>query len=147
MILLDANLLIYAYDELSPFYRPARTWLERAFSGVDQVGLSWVVLLAFLRITTHARLTKNPLEPEEALRFMKQWLSLADVRLLNPGPLHLNILGRLLLESGVRGPRVMDAHLAALAIEHRATLCTTDGDFKRFSGLRLHFPLSPARAS
>lgn len=141
MILLDANLLIYAYDELSPFYKPARAWLERAFSGADQVGLPWVVLLAFLRITTHAKLTTNPLEPEEALEVMRQWLSLADVKLLHPGPLHLSILDRLVSESGARGPRVMDAHLAALAIEHRATLCTTDGDFKRFPGLRLHFPL------
>jgi uncharacterized protein len=147
VILLDANLLIYAYDELSPFYRPARAWLERTFSGADQVGLSWVVLLAFLRITTHAKLTKNPLEPEEALRFMRQWLSLKDVQLLHPGPPHLFILGRLLAESGTRGPRVVDAHLAALAIEHQATLCTTDGDFRRFAGLRLHFPLSPARGS
>ena len=142
MILLDANLLIYAYDELSPFYKPARTWVERAFSGAEQVGLSWVVLLAFVRITTHAKLAANPLEPEEALKFIRQWLSLADVKLLHPGPLHLNILSRLLSESGMRGPKVMDAHLAALAIEHRATLCTTDGDFRRFSGLRLHFPLS-----
>lgn len=144
MILLDANLLIYAYDELSPFHRPSRAWLESAFSGEDQVGLSWIVLLAFLRITTHAKLTRNPLSPEEALRLMRHWLSLADVKLLNPGPLHLSILDRLVSESGARGPGVMDAHLAALAIEHRATLCTTDGDFRRFSGLRVHFPLGSA---
>lgn len=146
MILPDANLLIYAYDELSPFHRASRAWIESAFSGKDQVGLSWIVLLAFLRITTHAKLTKNPFALEEALRLMRRWLSLPDVKPLHPGPLHLSLLDRLLSESGARGPRVMDAHLAALAIEHRATLCTTDGDFKRFAGLRLYFPLGPPRS-
>jgi hypothetical protein len=142
VILVDANLLIYAHDDLSPFNKPAKGWLEQAFSGSERVGLSWVTLLAFLRITTHSRLAKNPLSPQEALGFIEAWLSLPVVKLLHPGQHHLSILGRLLSESGARGPLVMDAFLAALAIEHRATLCTTDGDFDRFPGLRLHFPLA-----
>jgi uncharacterized protein len=141
VILVDANLLIYAHDDLSPFHEPAKSWLEQALSGPERVGLSWVTLLAFLRITTHSRLTANPLSTEEALGFIQTWLALPGVEVLHPGQHHVSILGRLLSESGVRGPLVMDAFLAALAIEHRATLCTTDGDFGRFSGLRLHLPL------
>jgi toxin-antitoxin system PIN domain toxin len=142
VILLDANLLIYAHDTSSPFQEGARRWLERIFSGSQAVRVSWVTLLAFLRITTNPRLFGEPLSTAEAIGYMRDWLATPCVELLSPGKLHLSILDRLLSESGARGPLVMDVHLAALAIEHQATLCTTDGDFRRFRGLRLYFPLA-----
>lgn len=143
MILVDANLLIYAYDESSPFQAAARRWIESIFSGAEPVRLSWVTLMAFLRITTNPRLFERPLSTREAMDILQDVTAAPSVKVIHPGRRHLSILDRLLTETEIRGPKVMDAHLAALAIENRATLCTTDRDFKRFEGLRLHFPLTP----
>lgn len=145
MILLDANLLIYAHDDLSPFQESAKGWLEEVLSGPERVGISWITLLAFLRITTNPRIVQNPFSPMEALGLIQKWLSVPHVELIQPGDRHVDILARMLFSSGARGPLVMDAHLAALAIEHQATLCTTDRDFGQFPGLRLHYPLAPVR--
>ena len=142
MILLDANLLIYAYDESSPYQVGARRWVESIFSGAEPVRLSWLTLMAFLRITTNPKLFERPLSGREAMDVLYEVTAAPSVAILHPGRQHMSILDRLLEETGVRGPLVMDAHLAALAIENQATLCTTDRDFRRFQGLRLHFPLA-----
>ena len=142
MKLLDANLLIYAYDRSSPRHGPARRWLEEIFSGPEPVRLAWVTILAFLRITTHPRAFENPLAMDEAASFVDEWLAQPAVGILAPGERCWTILRRLLPEAQVRGPLVMDAYLAALAIEHGATLCTADRDFRRFEGLRLVDPLT-----
>jgi uncharacterized protein len=144
LILVDANLLIYAYDESSPFQVAARRWIESVLSGAEPVRLSWLTLMAFLRITTNPRLFECPLSSREALEIIHELIAAPGSKILHPGKRHLSILGRLLAETGICGPLVMDAHLAALAIEHQATLCTTDRDFNRFQGLRLHFPLPRA---
>ena len=141
MILLDANLLIYAYDLSSPFHEPARSWIEKAFSGSEPVRLSWTTLLAFVRITTNARAFRAPLSIEEALSAVDTWFAQPEVDTIEPGKGHRAILRQLLTEAQVTGPLVMDAHLAALAIEHGATLWTTDGDFKLFPGLQFVNPL------
>jgi toxin-antitoxin system PIN domain toxin len=146
LILVDANLLIYAYDESSPFQAASRRWVESMLSGVEPVRLSWLTLMAFLRITTNPKLFERPLSTREAMDIVHEMTTAPSVKILNPGRRHLSILERLLAETGIRGPLVMDAHLAALAIENRATLCTTDRDFDRFQGLRLHFPLAPRAA-
>jgi toxin-antitoxin system PIN domain toxin len=143
LILVDANLLIYAYDESSPFQGAARRWVESVLSGAEPVRLSWTTLMAFLRIMTNPSLFERPLSTREAMEIIGELTATRCVTLIHPGKRHLSILGRLLSETGIRGPRVMDAHLAAIAIEHRATLCTTDRDFDQFRGLRLHFPLAP----
>ena len=143
MILVDANLLIYAYDESSPFQAASRHWVESILSGAEPVRLSWLTLMAFLRITTNPKLFERPLSSREAMDIIREVTAAPSVTILHPGRRHLSILDRLLTETGVRGPLVMDAHLAALAIENQATLCTTDRDFNRFPGLRLHFPLAP----
>jgi toxin-antitoxin system PIN domain toxin len=141
VILVDANLVIYAHDLTSPFHFQARRWVEEAFSGTEPVRLSWTSLLAFLRITTHDRLFTNPFSIEEALQAIEYWLSQPCMGLLQPGQRHSDILSSLLRKTQVTGPLVMDAHLAALAIEHEAVLYTTDGDFARFPGLRHVNPL------
>lgn len=141
MILVDANLLIYAYDGSSPSHEAARTWLEEAVSGYEPVGLAWQTVLAFLRIVTHPRVFERPLLIDEAVAIVSTWLGQPSVRLLQPTDRHWTLLSRLLPHAQARGPLVMDAHLAALAIEHGATLHTTDRDFRRFSDLRVVHPL------
>lgn len=143
MILLDANLLIYAHDLTSPFHAPARRWIEEVFSGSEEVQISWTTLLAFLRITTHRRAFASPFTIEEAIEAVDSWFAQPCVTLVQPGRRHRNILRLLLCETGASGPLVMDAHLAALAIEHDAVLHTTDGDFKQFPELRYLNPLLP----
>jgi uncharacterized protein len=141
MILVDANLLIYAVNEDSPLHKKAKSWLDDAISGPDTVGLSWNVLLAFLRLTTRANLFRNPLQVEIALDLMALWLDQPNVTVVEAGPRHLRILRELLLSLGSGGNLTSDAHLAALAIEHGAELCSSDNDFARFPGLRWSNPL------
>ncbi len=142
MILLDANLLLYAYNASFPQHERARVWLEEVLSRPEPVGISWTTILAFLRIATNPRAFEAPLSPEEAIACVDAWLGCPQVVILEPTDRHWEVLVRLLRSSRIRGPAVMDAHLAALAIEHGAVLCTTDRDFARFPGLRIYNPLA-----
>jgi len=141
VIVLDANLLIYAYDTVAKEHGQARAWLEERFSAVEKVGLSWIAILAFLRIATSRRYESNPMSAEEATSVVGDWLALDNVVLVSPTERHWHILSGLIPKSQARGSLIMDAHLAALAIEHGATLCTNDRDFLRFPGLKVEFPL------
>lgn len=141
MILVDSNILLYAFDSSSPHHETARNWLEATLAAREQVGLTWATILAFLRISTSPRLLDHPLSTDEATAIVSNWLQMPAITVLAPGEGHWEILHNLLLEGQVRGPLVTDAHLAALAIEHGATLCTTDRDFTRFPGLRVLNPL------
>jgi toxin-antitoxin system PIN domain toxin len=112
------NLLIYAVNEDAPLNRKAKAWLESAISGPDTVGFSWIVLLAFLRLTTRPGLFRNPLPIETSLDLVASWLDQPSSTVVNAGPRHLRILRELLLPIGTGGNLTSDAHLAALAIEH-----------------------------
>jgi uncharacterized protein len=142
VILIDANLLLYAYDKASVHHQDARRWLENTLSGSQQVGLSLVALLAFLRVGTSTRLRREAFSVDEALAIVAVWLNRPMVTILNPGERHWEILRDLVIKGQARGSLIMDAHLAALAIEHGATLATTDRDFTRFPGLRVLNPLN-----
>ena len=142
MILLDTNLLIYSVNADSPLNRKARSWLEGVLSGPDTVGLSWHVLLAFLRLTTRPGLFRQPLKPETAFDVVAAWLDQPSTTVVHPGPRHLQILRELLRPMGTGGNLTSDAHLAALAIEHGAELCSSDNDFARFRGLQWRNPLA-----
>lgn len=142
MILVDANLLIYAVNQDAPLHRQAKAWLESAFSGPETVGLSWNVLLAFLRLTTRQGLFRRPLPVEAAFDLVAAWLDQPSSTVLHPGPRHLAILRELLLPMGAGGNLTSDAHLAALAIEHGAQLCSSDADFARFPGLKWRNPVA-----
>lgn len=144
MILVDANLLLYAYDASSPEHEVARRWWEGRLSEPQPVRLAWVTVLAFLRISTHPRVFESPLDLEEASAHVAAWLHQPMLGLLEPGARHWEILERLLREARASGNLVTDAHLAALAVEHGATLYTTDRDFARFEGLRWSNPLTSA---
>jgi uncharacterized protein len=142
VILVDVNLLIYAVNQDAPLHREAKAWLESILSGEEVLGLSWIVVLAFLRLTTRSGLFTQPLSIEAALDLVQLWLDCEAVRLVHPGPKHAKIFRELLLKSGAGGNLTSDAHLAALAIEHDAELCSADRDFARFSGLRWRDPLT-----
>jgi toxin-antitoxin system PIN domain toxin len=141
VILIDANLLIYAYNASADVHEKARTWLEDALSGGDPVGLAWSSIHAFLRLTTHHALFPEPLSIVEAITIVKSWLAQPIVTIVEPGMTYWTILESLLRQANVRGPLVMDAHLAALAIENGAVLHTTDRDFRRFEGVQIRNPL------
>ena len=141
MILVDANLLIYAVDADSPNHPRARRWLERTLSDDEPVGLAWVVLLAFLRITTRPGILRRQLQPEKAVAYVDSWLEQPCVETVVPGAAHWSILRTLLAATGTAGNLTSDAHLATLAVEHGATLCSTDNDYRRFPGVKHENPL------
>jgi uncharacterized protein len=141
VILVDANVLIYAVDGDSPHHVPARRWLEARLSGTTQVGFAWIVLLAFLRITTRRGIFRSPLSVERALSYVDAWVDQPLARVVVPGDGHWAVLRLLLASSGTAGNLTSDAHLAALAIEHRAALASTDNDFRRFEGVKHINPL------
>lgn len=141
MTLIDANLLLYAYHPQSEHHAAARAWLEERFAGPQPVRLAWMSVLAFLRIITSARIFERPLTMHEARGVVAGWLDLPCVAMIEPGDRHWQILSTLVHEGQVTGALVMDAALAALAIEHGAVLCTTDRDFARFRNVKTLNPL------
>ena len=141
MIILDANLLLYAYDEAFAEHERARAWLENVFSGSESVGLPWQTVSAFLRIQTDPRLPGDRFTMDEAVRLVDQWMTLPHVQLLTQGEHHWSEFRRMLIDGQVRGPLTSDAALAALTIEHGGVLYTNDRDFARFPGLRWVNPL------
>lgn len=141
MIVLDANILLYAYDSACAEHKKARSWLETVFSGQQPIGLPWQTISAFLRIHTNSKLPGDRFTTEDAARVIDRWMELPQVRLLVPGERHWSLLRQILLEGKVRGPLTTDAELAALTIEHGGVLYTTDRDFARFPGLRWVNPL------
>lgn len=142
MRLADLNLLLYAVNQDAPQHIVARQWLESSLSGDETLGLSWTVILGFLRLTTSARVFERPLRVEDAAAMVDDWLSHPNVELVVPGRRHWSIIRALLLESGTAGNLSSDAHLAALAVEHEADLHSTDSDFQRFRGVRWSNPLA-----
>jgi hypothetical protein len=142
MILVDANILIYASNEKSSQYARARAWLDDQLGGSTRVGLPWSALLAFLRLATNRRVFPIPLTAALAWSQVTKWLACDLVWIPEPTQRHIDVLGELLMLPGIHGNLVMDAHLAALAMEHGLTLCTTDGDFARFPSLRWQNPLA-----
>jgi toxin-antitoxin system PIN domain toxin len=138
----DLNLLLYAVDAEAEAHVPARAWLEETLSGTESVGFAWTVLLGFTRISTNPAIYEQPLRIEEALDFVDRWLVQPVAMIVEPTDRHAAILRDLLEPLGTGGNLVSDAHLAALAIEHGAELCSRDNDFARFAGLRWVDPLA-----
>lgn len=142
MILVDANLLIYAHVEGAPQHPAAHTWLDAQLNAGYRVGLPWPSLLAFLRLTTNPRIFELPLSATGAWAQVEAWLSVPSVWIPAPTSEHQKLLGELLAHTGASANLIPDAHLAALALEHGLTLCSTDGDFGRFPKLKWVDPLS-----
>jgi toxin-antitoxin system PIN domain toxin len=142
MKLLDANILLYAYNSDSPHHESCRAWLEQAFDAVEPIALPWQTLLAFIRIATNPRATSRPLTGEQACDIVSRWLAHPNVTIVTAAERFWALLSELVLEAQVSGPLVTDAALAALALEQGAVLCSTDRDFRRFRGLKLIDPLA-----
>lgn len=142
MKLLDANLLLFAKNPDFPEHPRVRRWLEELLESGELVGLAWITILAFLRLATNPRLFPRPLSPSDALETVSSWLRRPTVSLLPESEDHWEILESIIRAADARADLITDAHLAAIAIEHGATLCTNDRDFGRFRGLKLLDPLA-----
>jgi toxin-antitoxin system PIN domain toxin len=140
LILVDANVLLYAYDPRAEAHDRCRAWVERSFSADEPVAIAWVTVLAFVRISTNPRVFEQPLLASEALAAVTSWLQRPSVSVLEAGEACWEIFRELVVQAQVTGPLVMDAFIAALALENGATLATTDRDFARFPKLRLIEP-------
>ena len=136
MILVDANILIYAHISSFAQYPIVRHWLDQQLNGSGPVGLPWVSLLAFLRLVTNPRVFEHPEPIGDAWRASRSWLACETAWIPQPTERHAELLGEISRAAWLHGNLVPDAHLAALAVEHGLTLCSTDGDFARFRGLR-----------
>lgn len=141
MIVIDANILLYAYDELSAQHAEARKWIQRTFSGPDPVGLPWQSIAAFLRINTHKNLPGPRYTVEEATQIVDSWLDQPNVRVLLPSDDYWILLRRIMIDGQASGVLVSDAEIAALTASSGGVLYTTDRDFARFPGLRWKNPL------
>lgn len=142
MILVDANLLLYAEDSLAEPHTGAREWWDSRLSGSDLVALCWPVLNAFVRIGTNPRLHQRPLTLKEAVGRVQSWFEQPCVRLIQPTDQHWTIFQQMLRGGNAVGNLVSDAHLAALAVEHNCILQSTDADFSRFRGLKWKNPIA-----
>lgn len=134
-MIVDANVLLYAVDTGSTFHEPSRDWLERALNGPTRVGFPWASLTAFQRISTHPRVSADPLSPAQACSYVADWLEADRSWVPLPSDRHALILRRLIVGGDLRGNLVTDAHLAALAVEHGVGICSVDSDFARFPEL------------
>ena len=141
MILVDANLPIHASYVESRQHKATKEWLEQCFNGDTRVGLPWESLVAYVRIITNPRMFERPLDVVEALRQVEDWLELPTVWTPGPTKRHAALFTAFSKQVGIGGNIVQDAHLAALAVEHGLTLCSTDTDFARFKDLVWYNPI------
>jgi len=140
MIIVDVNVLIFAYNADAPQHEKSRDWLERALSGSEAIGLPWAVVHGFLRITTNSPAVQPAFSIEEALAIVDEWFTSPAATVVEPGPRYFSIFRNLLVDGQVEGALVSDAHIAALAVENDAAVCSTDRDFRDFP-VRLINPL------
>ena len=140
MVVVDANVLLYAVNDSATHHPSSRGWLDQALGGGEGVGLAWTALLAFLRIATNGQIMPSPLTVDEANEQIERWLTAPAAVVVHPTSRHAGILAGLLREAGTAANLVGDAHLAALAIEHDAEIVSFDRDFARFAGVRHRLP-------
>lgn len=140
MKIVDANILLHAVNQDAVEHVVCREWLEKALTGDELIGLDWVVVLAFLRISTRPRVFSQPLSVQKALDQIGDWLNSKMVQFVQPNDGHWATLSDLLAKVGIGGNLTTDAHLAALANSRDATLVSCDRDFARFGRLKWENP-------
>jgi uncharacterized protein len=140
MVIVDANVLLYAVDSASAHHAPARRWLDGSLAGAEAVGLAWVALLAFVRIGTNPSILPRPMTADEATDQVERWIEAPAAVVAQPTARHASLLRGLLQATGTAGNLTTDAHLAALAVEHGAAIVSFDRDFARFPGVRHRLP-------
>lgn len=141
MILVDANILLYAEDALSSLHQQARQWWDSMLSGSEPVCLCWTVLSAFIRIGTNPRVFEHPLSFEQARTRIQSWLDQPCTRIVRPTERHWTLFQQMLNDGQAIANLVTDAHIATIALEHGCTLASSDGDFARFPKLKWINPL------
>lgn len=141
MIVPDVNLLIYSYNSESRFHQQAKNWWESVVNSDELVGISWIAILGFARLVSNRKVVSSPISLQRAFEIAELWLEQENVQILNPSSAHIKILKKIVIASQVSSNLTTDAHLAALAIEHQATLFSNDSDFSRFPGLKWVNPL------
>jgi hypothetical protein len=142
MKLVDVNILLYSINEDSPYHGPINEWWKSANDSGERIGLTWLVVIGFLRISTSPRVMPQPLDADAALRTIKKWLNLDNIGIVSESENHWELLQTLVEENGILGDLMTDAHLAALAKSHGATVVSCDKDFSKFNGLRWENPLN-----
>lgn len=142
MILVDANILVYAHVEDFGHHERARDWLDEQLSGTARVGLPWESLAAYLRIVTNPRIFPRPLPAAAAIAQVREWLERDAAWTPAPTERHVEFLGENLKVDGARADLVPDAHLAAIARGHGLTVMSNDSDFARFPNVRWENPLN-----
>lgn len=140
MVIVDANVLLYAVNRASAHHDHSRSWLDGALAGTEAVGLAWIALLAFIRIGTNAAILPSPMTTDEATGQVETWLGAPAAVVAQPTPRHASLLRGLLRDTGTAGNLTTDAHLAALALEHGADIVSYDRDFARFPGVQHRLP-------
>ncbi|MDQ3719554.1 MAG: type II toxin-antitoxin system VapC family toxin [Actinomycetota bacterium] len=140
MLLPDANVFLHAVNEPALEHEAAYAWLDETLQGTEAIGIAWVVALAFLRLTTHPSIFARSLTTERAAATLEAWMDEPQVIMVEPTRRHLPLLRGLLVATGTAGKLVSDAHLAALALEHDATVVSFDRDFGRFEGVSWRLP-------
>lgn len=143
MILVDANILLYAEDSLSEHHERARDWWDKQLSGSEAIALCWPTLTTFIRIGTNARLHQRPLTLKEAIERVQSWIDQPCTRIIQSTDQHWDLFQQMLRAGNATANLVSDAHLAALAFEHNCVLHSTDTDFARFRGLKWKNPIAP----
>lgn len=141
MKIIDTTLLVYAYVPAFDQHAAARRWFEQALVEDESVGLAWVSVLGFVRVVTNPRIFRVPLLLDRAVAVVDEWFQQQSVEIVLPTPRHWTTLRTMLTTGQSGGPMTTDAHVAALAVEHGATVYTTDRDFLRFPGVRVVNPI------
>lgn len=140
MVVVDANVLLYAVDLASAHHERSRAWLDAALAGTEAVGFAWIALLAFIRVGTNSSILPTPMSAAEATGQVEAWLAAPAAVIAQPSPRHASLLRGLLRDTGTAGNLTNDAHLAALALEHGADVVSFERDFARFPGVRHRLP-------
>lgn len=144
MVILDNNILLYATMPRFDQHERVKDWLEEGLStGTELIGIPWQVASGFLRVGTNRRIFDRPLDLSFAREFLTDLFDHPMVEVVGPTAAHWSVYSKLLEDLNLTGDVVMDAHIAAIAIEHKASIASTDKDFRRFSDhLKIIDPLA-----